>query len=80
MPRYFFHLTDGTQVMKGHKPEGLDLAVNAAARAEALMLARDLKHGRLMPERKWTGWFVRIVDGHGHQVDTVPIADAPEAS
>jgi hypothetical protein len=80
MPRYFFHLTDGKRVEKGDKPQGIELAGNAAAREEALMLARDLKHGKLMPERKWDGWFVRIVDGHGNQVDTVPIADAPEAS
>jgi hypothetical protein len=24
----------------------------------------------------WTGWFVVIVDQHGHKVDEVPIADA----
>jgi hypothetical protein len=80
MPRYFFQLTDGKQVVKSHKPEGLDMPGNAAAREEALMLARDLKHGKLMPERDWEGWFVQIVNDHGHKVDTFPIADAPEVS
>jgi hypothetical protein len=28
-----------------------------------------------MPGWNWTGWFVTIVDQHGHKVDEVPIAD-----
>jgi hypothetical protein len=43
MPRYFFHLTDGEQVLDNHK--GIDLPGNAAARDDAVVLARDLKHG-----------------------------------
>ena len=30
MPRYYFHLTDGKQVLNNHK--GIDLSGNAAAR------------------------------------------------
>jgi hypothetical protein len=52
----------------------MDLPGNATAREEALVLARDLKDGNLLPGRKWDGWFVKIVDQHGHEVDTVPIA------
>jgi len=74
MPRYFFHLTDGKQVLNNHK--GVDLAGNAAARADAVVLARDLKNGAAMPGFNWAGWFVAIVDGHGHKVDEVPIGDA----
>jgi hypothetical protein len=47
MPRYYFHLTDGKQVLNNHK--GIDLSGNAAARDDALALARDLKHGAVMP-------------------------------
>jgi hypothetical protein len=43
MPGYLFHLTDGTAVLNNHK--GIDLPGNAAARNDALMLARDFKHG-----------------------------------
>ena len=71
MARYFFHLTDGKEVLNPHK--GMDLPGNAAAREEALVLARDLKQGKLIPGRNWTGWFIKIVDQHGHQVDTVAI-------
>jgi len=40
------------------------------------VLARDLKHGAVMPAWDWAGWFVAIVDEHGRKVDEVPIADA----
>jgi hypothetical protein len=53
MPRYYFHLTDGKQVLNNHK--GIDLSGNAAAREDALALARDLKHGAVMPGWNWTG-------------------------
>jgi hypothetical protein len=74
MPRYYFHLTDGTNVFDNHK--GIDLAGNAAAREDALALARDLKHGKTMPGWNWAGWFVAIVDAHGKKIDEVPIAEA----
>jgi hypothetical protein len=45
MPRYYFHLTDGRHVLDNHK--GVDVSGNAAARDDALALARDLKHGAL---------------------------------
>jgi hypothetical protein len=73
MPRYYFHLTNGLQVLNNHK--GIDLYGNAAARQDALALAHDLKHGAVMPAWDWNGWFVAIVDEHGHKIDQVPIAD-----
>ncbi|MEA2966951.1 MAG: hypothetical protein QOE78_212, partial [Alphaproteobacteria bacterium] len=51
MPRYFFHLTDGKETV--NNPEGMDLPGTAAAREEAMVLARDLKHGKVMPGRSW---------------------------
>jgi hypothetical protein len=56
-------------------PTANKFAGNAAAREDALALAHDLKHGAVMPGWSWTGWFVAIVDQHGHKVDEVPIAD-----
>jgi hypothetical protein len=73
MPRYYFHLTDGSHVLKNHK--GVDLPGNAAAREDAVTLARDLKHGAVMPGWDWGGWFVKIVDSDGRGIDEVPIAD-----
>jgi hypothetical protein len=76
MPRYYFHLTDGKTVLNNH--QGISLAGNAAARADAVALARDLRHGAAMPGFSWGGWFVTIVDEHGHKVDEVPVADTLE--
>ena len=73
MPRYYFRLTDGNQVLNNHK--GIDLPGNAAARENAVGLAGNLRHGAAMPGFNWGGWFVTIVDEHGHKVDEVPIAD-----
>lgn len=75
MPRYFFHLTDGKNVLNNHK--GIDLPGSAAARENAADLARDLRHEK-MPHWNWAGWFVSIVDAHGRKVDEVPIADTLE--
>ena len=73
MPRFYFHLTNGKQALSNHR--GVDLPGNAAARADAVTLAYDLKHGAAMPGWNWTGWFVTIVDQHGHKVDELPISD-----
>jgi hypothetical protein len=74
MPLYYFRLTNGTQVLDNH--EGVDLPGDAAARTDAVALARNLSHGAAMPGWDWTDWFVRIVDAQGREVDEVPIADA----
>jgi uncharacterized protein DUF6894 len=75
MPRYYFHLTDGKETLSNQS--SLDLAGNAAAREEAVVLARDLKRGRVLPGRTWAGWLVTVTDQHGHQIESVPIADVP---
>jgi hypothetical protein len=78
MPRYFFHLTDGKRVLNNHK--GVDLAGDAAARDNAAVLARDLKHGAAMPGWNWDGWFVAVIDQHGKAIAEVPIGDIPGAA
>ncbi|MBX9778633.1 MAG: hypothetical protein K2Y71_30040 [Xanthobacteraceae bacterium] len=74
--RYFFRLTDGTNELNPH--EGIDLLGNAAAREEAVKFARDLKSQKTLPDHKWEGWFVRIMDQHGKEVDTVPFDAVPD--
>jgi hypothetical protein len=49
----YFPLTDGEQVLSNHK--GIDLSGNAAAREDALALARDLEHEVVMAGWNWTG-------------------------
>ena len=74
MPRYYFRLTDGSQVLENH--HGIELPGNAAAREDAFAFARHLKHGLVMQAWDWSDWFIRIVDAHGHKIDEVPIAGA----
>lgn len=74
MPRYYFHLTNGKQVLDNHK--GINLPGDAAARNDAVELARGLKGGGVLPGWDWTGWFVAIIDEQRRKVDEVPIADA----
>ncbi|MBV8244103.1 MAG: hypothetical protein JOZ35_20560 [Hyphomicrobiales bacterium] len=76
MPRYHFHITNGQESLDN--PKGMDLPGNAAARQEAVVLASELRHGKVKPGRTWQGWFVTVVDQHGHQVESVPIADMPD--
>lgn len=73
MARFYFRLTDGNQTLNNH--QGIDLPGRAAAREDAVALARDLRLGAVMPGFKWGGWFVTVVDEHGHEVEKVPIAD-----
>lgn len=75
MPRFFFHLTDGTEVLDD--PDGLDLAGEAAALEEAMLVAADVKT-RFKP-RDWTGWVVRIVDDKGRPIDQIPVITAEQA-
>jgi uncharacterized protein DUF6894 len=75
MPRYYFHLTDGKEILSNQK--SLDLPGDAAAREDAMVLARDLKRGRVMADRDWAGWLVTVVDEHGHEIESVAIADVP---
>ena len=76
MPRYHFDLTDGSETLT--HAQGIDLPGNAAAREEAVALARQLKDGKVMPGRNWDGWFVEIKDDQGRRVDAVPIDLAPD--
>ena len=74
--RYFFRLTDGTNELNPH--EGIELLGNAAARDEAVKFAHDIKSQKTLPDHKWKGWFVRIVDQHGKEIDTVPLDAVPD--
>jgi len=74
MPLYYFRLTDGEQVLNNH--QGLDLPGDAAARDDALALARGLKRGDVMQGWDWDGWFINIINEQGEKIDELPIADA----
>ena len=72
--RFYMRLTDGNSVLNNH--QGIELPGNAAAREVALGLARDLKNGAALSGWNWEGWFVTIVDRHGHKIDEISITAA----
>jgi hypothetical protein len=77
--RYYFRLSNGKDELDAH--QGIDLLGNAAAREEAVRFARDIKANQTPPGRSWDGWFIRIVDQHGKEIDTMPfdaVPDGPE--
>jgi hypothetical protein len=74
--RYFFRLTDGTNELNPH--EGIDLLGNAAARDEAVAFATGVKRQDATPGRSWDGWYVRILDEHGKEIDNVPMDAVPD--
>ena len=73
MPRYYFRLTDDAAILENH--EGIDLPGDAAARDDAIVLARQLKNGVVMQGWNWGGWFINIFDAHDRKVDEVSIMD-----
>ena len=66
MPRYYFHLTDGKQVLNNHK--GMTSGMRCSRRCTALA-ATSTRRGHAGGRGR------TIVDQHGHKVDKVPIAD-----
>ena len=60
MPRYYFHLTDGRQVLSNHKGIG-PVRQRRRSRGRARAGTR-LEHEVVMPGWNWTGWLVTIVD------------------
>jgi hypothetical protein len=73
MPRYYFHVREGTEVSRD--AEGQDLPNADAARTEAVnasreMLGEKLLHGGSLNHRQ-----IEIADETGHVVDVVSAND-----
>ena len=74
MPRYFFHLLDHGEVVEDL--EGTELDDDEAARAEALLTARELLRIGQLSVREWLGRSYDIVDESGRSVAIIPFPDA----
>jgi hypothetical protein len=70
---FHFKLTDGSNV---EDIEGLELFDLAAARQEAMGLARDLTRAQILG-RDWSNWTVIVADDSGEQILSVPISGNP---
>lgn len=76
MSRYFFHLREGTRLTRDE--EGRDLADMEAARAVALMSARDIICCEVMLGCVDLADSIEVVDEGGEAVLNLAFADAVE--
>ena len=73
MPRFYFDVLDGDQVLPD--PEGIDFADLDTAIAEAVRGARDLVASGIGQNEDVSGQSFLIRDGHGETVATVPFRE-----
>jgi hypothetical protein len=71
MPLYFFHLTDGNDVLPDE--DGLELTDAQAARNEVHAAVHELTRPVNGTGPGWDGWSVRVVDDTGWQVAQVAV-------
>ena len=74
MPRYYFHIRDGKDLIRDE--EGTELADPAAAHAEALASARDLAVEELRKHHHIDGRWIEITSEFGDTIDTVAVRAA----
>jgi hypothetical protein len=68
MPRYFFHIVDGEEILD---EEGTMLASVAEARVQAIVFSGEVL--KELGGKFWNNglWQVRVVDGDGNKVCTL---------
>lgn len=73
MARYFFHIKDGTHLVRDE--EGTDLAGPDHARAHALQSARELCADAIKAGRDLDADAFVVADEQGHSLTFVPVAE-----
>jgi hypothetical protein len=71
MPRYYFHVRDGAELIRDE--EGTELADPEAARAEALASARDLALDEIRSQHRVDGRQIEIASEFGDTIGTVAV-------
>ena len=73
MPRYYFHIRDGQDLVQDE--EGSEVADLEAAKSEARDSARDLAIDEIRNKRPVDGRKVEIADGDGQTLAVVAVRD-----
>jgi len=73
MPRYFFHVREGSELTRD--TEGQELANTEAARAEAICTGREMLGEKLLHGGRLNNRQIEIADETGHVVDTISARD-----
>jgi hypothetical protein len=71
MPRYFFHVRDGDDLIRDE--EGTELPDPQAAKAEAMASARDLAMDEIRSKNRVGGRKIEIVGEFGETIQTLPV-------
>jgi hypothetical protein len=74
MPRFYFHIKHGPDLIRDE--EGVDLESTALARAQALMSARELLADAIRAGRELGADAFVIADQEGNQLTFVPFSEA----
>ncbi len=73
MPRYYFHVREGSQISRD--AEGQELANAEAARSEAISASREILGEKLLHGGSLNHRSIEIMDDSGHIVDVVSSND-----
>ena len=71
MPRYYFHIRDGKDLIRDE--EGTELPDPEAAHAEALASARDLAMDEIRAQHRVDGRRIEIASEFGDVIETLPV-------
>ena len=73
--RYYFNLTDGSEIICDD--EGLQLADINAAVGYAIRAIEELRAEATSASEEWHGWRMEITNGTGEVVWVIPLAPWP---
>jgi hypothetical protein len=71
VPRYYFHIRDGKELIRDE--EGTELVDPDAAHAEALASARDLALDEIRSRNRVDGRIIEIVSEFGDTIETIAV-------
>ena len=73
MPRYYFHIRDGKELIRDD--EGTELPDPEAAHAEALASARDLAMDEIRSHRRVDGRVIEITSEFGDTIEKLAVRE-----
>ena len=73
--RYYFNLTDGSEVIRDDV--GIEVSDDRAALIHAFEAIEELRREADTSQSEWAGWRLNIVDGSGRLIHSLPLDHPP---
>jgi hypothetical protein len=73
--RYYFNLTDGSEVIRDDV--GIEVSDDRAALIHAFEAIEELRREADPSQNEWQGWRLTIVDGSGRLIHSLPLDNPP---